>query len=130
MRAFATLGMNILNEILEDIDVEVALAYDLMNSTEHSIETCVLLGVEEETSACLRELHQLYILERDDVIGRISEQARLGRTAAADAERNQQEFINGNRNFVTTSSQKTRQDLTTCVQDLSQGNGSGNIQQN
>jgi hypothetical protein len=118
LRAFEIIGKNILNEILEDIDFEVELVYDLINTTQQSNETCFLLGDPEETRLCLKELRELYSLQENGILARIVELAKLGTAALTKSERNLQEFISGNRIFVIRSSQVTREDLTSCVQNL------------
>ena len=55
---------------------------------------------------------------KDDILNRIMELYNLGRDALANAERTQMDFNDGNRKFLRSSAQITRQKLTLCIQNL------------
>ena len=110
--------MNMLNPILDDILAVVDLAYDIMRETEESLAVCVALGNTEEASKCLSELHQLFTLQKDDFMSRLTELFYVGVHAQDNANLNLQKFGEEKVTFLKTSSEVARQELTQCILSL------------
>ena len=119
MDAINTIGMHTFKLLFDHIAYIDKATNNLVQRAKAAMESCVLLGDSEEVSACLSQLHQLFSLQKEDILNRTVELAEEGEAIMANAKRNQQEFHSSNREFVRESSQVTREELTKCIENSS-----------
>ena len=76
------------------------------------------LASTEEANACYSAFLTSYYEVERDILNRFSEINLLGDEVLRITQEEMQTFTDGNRQFVTESTENTRQELTSCIQNL------------
>ena len=118
LKAFDTVGKNSFMQITIDVYQVAQEERNLISTTEEYIEACNSIAEEEFSQTCFSELHQLFTLSRDDILGRLMELYQTGRQALNLVERSMESLHMENRYFVWQSSTVTIAELTECIQNL------------
>ncbi|KAJ9573551.1 hypothetical protein L9F63_009115 [Diploptera punctata] len=118
LSAFHTVEFNGINQVFEDISLVSEEEETLIEEAERSISDCKTLETQEELQECYNTILTSFDEMKTDIINRLNELYKLGEQTLKLSEEAQESFTAGNREFVKESSDTTREELTSCIQNL------------
>ena len=118
MQSFDFIHYNMFNMLYDDLGQICGTAKDLMNETEESMSYCTALAEPEVASACLRELHQLFIIQKEDFLQGIIEVTSEVEDALVTVESTQEQMFAENIEYIAEHKQTARDEIIECIESL------------
>ncbi|KAJ9573546.1 hypothetical protein L9F63_009110 [Diploptera punctata] len=118
LSVFHAVTTNSFNVVINDFSLVIVEQENLVRETEQSIQTCRALATQEEIDECNNLLLSVFNEMKADILNRIIELYELGQSVFKIAQEEMQTLSDGNRDLVNETSEETRQQLITCIENL------------